>query len=127
MMGDLKSKLPDLKELGSITSKLFKDLKTSVTEIISEYKQKRELAEDDHTKVEPAKVKPVTVKPSTVTARSADAKPKKEAATKVEKPAVVEKKAKPEAKPIAEPRVETMVVQEETLISIEPPEQPPKE
>lgn len=41
-MSDLKSKLPDLKELGEITGKLFKDLKSSVTEIIQDYKGKRE-------------------------------------------------------------------------------------
>lgn len=40
MMGDLKSKLPDLKELGEIGGKLFRDLKTSVCEIITAYKQK---------------------------------------------------------------------------------------
>ena len=40
MMSDLKSKLPDLKELGEITGKLFKDLRTSVSEIISNYKEK---------------------------------------------------------------------------------------
>jgi hypothetical protein len=40
MMGDLKSKLPDLKELGEIGGKLFKDLKTSVSEIITTYKKK---------------------------------------------------------------------------------------
>ena len=40
MMSDLKSKLPDLKELGEITGKLFKDIKTSVTEIIDNYKLK---------------------------------------------------------------------------------------
>ncbi len=39
-MSDMKSKMPDLKELGQITSKLFKDIKTSVTEIIDDYKQK---------------------------------------------------------------------------------------
>lgn len=43
-MSDLKSKLPDLKELSSMTSKLFKGLKDSVNEIIQDYKDKR--AED---------------------------------------------------------------------------------
>lgn len=38
-MSDLKSKLPDLKELGEIGGKLFKDIKTSVSEIISTYKK----------------------------------------------------------------------------------------
>ncbi len=38
-MSDFKSKLPDMKELGSITGKLFKDIKNSVTEIIQDYKQ----------------------------------------------------------------------------------------
>ena len=41
-MSDLKSKLPDMKELGSISGKLFGDLKKSVTEIIKDFKQKRE-------------------------------------------------------------------------------------
>lgn len=41
-MSDLKSKLPDLNEITSITSKLFKDLKTSVSEIIDDYKARRE-------------------------------------------------------------------------------------
>ncbi len=39
-MGDFKSKLPDLKELGSMTSKLFRDIKNSVSEIITDYKEK---------------------------------------------------------------------------------------
>ena len=39
-MSDLKSKLPDLKEIGEITGKLFNDLKKSVTEIIGDYKKK---------------------------------------------------------------------------------------
>lgn len=39
-MGDFKSKLPDLKEVVQITGKLFKDIKTSVGEIITDYKQK---------------------------------------------------------------------------------------
>lgn len=40
-MSDFKSKLPDLKELGSMTGKLFQDVKKSVTEIIKDYKEKR--------------------------------------------------------------------------------------
>ena len=43
-MGDFKSKLPDLKELGSMSEKIFKSLKSSVTEIIEDYKKKRETA-----------------------------------------------------------------------------------
>lgn len=39
-MSDLKSKLPDLKELGEMTTKLFKDLRNSVHEIIDTYKKK---------------------------------------------------------------------------------------
>lgn len=45
-MGDFKSKLPDFKEITSIATKLYKDMKTSVTEIIDEYKHKREAAEE---------------------------------------------------------------------------------
>ncbi|MGQ3892745.1 hypothetical protein [Legionella sp. CNM-4043-24] len=44
-MGDFKSKLPDLNELANMTGKLFKDVKNSVTEIIADYKKKREEAE----------------------------------------------------------------------------------
>lgn len=39
-MSDFKSKLPDLKEVAEITGKLFKDIKTSVSEIITNYKEK---------------------------------------------------------------------------------------
>lgn len=41
-MGDFKSKLPDLQELGSMTGKLYKGIKTSIQEIICDYKKKRE-------------------------------------------------------------------------------------
>ena len=37
-MSDLKSKLPDMNEITSMASKLFKDVKKSITEIISDYK-----------------------------------------------------------------------------------------
>jgi hypothetical protein len=40
-MSDFKSKLPDFKELTSMTSKLYKGIKSSVQEIIRDYKQKR--------------------------------------------------------------------------------------
>lgn len=40
-MSDLKSKLPDLNELSAIANKLFKDVKSSISEIITEYKSKR--------------------------------------------------------------------------------------
>ncbi len=49
-MSDFKSKLPDLKELGEITGKLFKDIKTSVGEIIGTYKQKHAEAAVEQTK-----------------------------------------------------------------------------
>ena len=44
-MSDFKSKMPDLKELGDIAGKLFKDVKTSVSEIVCNYKKKRAHAE----------------------------------------------------------------------------------
>lgn len=40
-MSDMKSKLPDFKELTSMTCKLYKDIKTSVGEIIQDYKKVR--------------------------------------------------------------------------------------
>ncbi|MDR3442501.1 MAG: hypothetical protein P4L65_05740 [Legionella sp.] len=41
-MSDPKSKLPDFKELASMTGKLFGDIKTSVGQIIQDYKELRE-------------------------------------------------------------------------------------
>ena len=69
-MGDFKSKLPDLKELGSMTGKLFHDLKNSVCDIIVEYKKKRETTEQPK-----ATTKPTTKEPKT--------EPKKETVKKV--------------------------------------------
>lgn len=46
-MSDSKSKMPDMNEIGSIASKLFKDIKKSVDEIITDYKQKRPVASSD--------------------------------------------------------------------------------
>lgn len=40
-MSDFKSKLPDLNELSSMAGKLYKGLKSSVDEIIKDYKEKR--------------------------------------------------------------------------------------
>ena len=71
-MSDLKSKLPDLKELGEITGKLFKDIKTSVSEIITNYKEKHppQAAKTEATteKAEPKK------KPAAKTKAPAEAK-----------------------------------------------------
>lgn len=41
-MSDIKSKIPDFKELASMTGKLYNDLKTSVGQIIKDYKDVRE-------------------------------------------------------------------------------------
>jgi hypothetical protein len=46
-MSDFKSKLPDLKELGEMTTKLYKDIRNSVTEIIGSYKQKHPKTEEN--------------------------------------------------------------------------------
>ncbi|MDF1684332.1 MAG: hypothetical protein P1U36_06700 [Legionellaceae bacterium] len=43
-MSDLKSKLPDLSELGGMAGKLFKDVKKSVCEIADDYKAKHKKA-----------------------------------------------------------------------------------
>jgi len=93
-MNDFKSKLPDLKELGAITGKLFKDLKTSVEENIDDYKKKRE---GDENKPKPARaktettVKEASIKPAKpkgakpAAAKATKAKPQKTAAGKTEK------------------------------------------
>ena len=41
MSDDKKSKLPDFKELASMTGKLYNDIKTSVGQIIQDYKDLR--------------------------------------------------------------------------------------
>ena len=43
-MSDKKTTFPDINELGSMAGKLFKDIKSSVSEIICTYKQKRDQA-----------------------------------------------------------------------------------
>lgn len=50
-MSDSKSKFPDLQELASMTSKLFRGVKNSVDEIIQDYKQKRAGSEEEAPKV----------------------------------------------------------------------------
>ncbi|MCA0403524.1 MAG: hypothetical protein LCH30_06955 [Proteobacteria bacterium] len=63
-MNDFKSKLPDLKEVTSMATKFYKDMKESVCEIIKEYKDKREeLASSEELKTEE---KPTTVTPPPV-------------------------------------------------------------
>lgn len=58
-MSGPKSKLPDFKEVTSMATKLFKDVKTSLTEIIVEYKKKR----TEKTKAQPpANTEKVVVK-----------------------------------------------------------------
>lgn len=73
-MSDFKSKLPDLKELGSMTGKLFNDLKVSVTEIIDDYKKKRETVDQAESEVNAA--------PAAATSKAKVAPAKKTAAKK---------------------------------------------
>lgn len=54
-MSDLKSKLPDLKELSSMACKLFNGIKSSVGEIIQDYKQKRSVDETKQESANPVK------------------------------------------------------------------------
>lgn len=56
-MSEPKSKMPDLKELASITSKLFKDIKTSVGEIIQDYKNVRAQSDVDDSTTKSVKPK----------------------------------------------------------------------
>lgn len=103
-MSDFKSKLPDFKELGSMTSKLFKDIRNSVSEIITEYKQKHP--------PEPEKPEGSTTSEAAVEAKEtgsvkkAELKPeKKKAAAEAKKPeekeaAVVEEEITPASDPL---------------------------
>lgn len=81
-MADQKSKLPDLSEITSMAGKFFKDVKTSISQIIDEYKAK-------HSKSE------VEVKPATQTTTVSETKVE----VKVEeKPKVVKEKAPDDVK-----------------------------
>jgi hypothetical protein len=61
-MGDMKSKMPDLKELASMTGKLFNDIKTSVGEIIQDYKNNRDQADVTENPAEEVKPKKTSSK-----------------------------------------------------------------
>jgi len=54
-MSDFKSKLPDFKELSSMTGKLFKGIKQSIDEIVHDYKEKRAGQEEVKPAEEPVK------------------------------------------------------------------------
>lgn len=51
-MGDLKSKLPDLNELSAMANKLFKGIKSSIDEIVIDYKKKRAVQNVEEVKKE---------------------------------------------------------------------------
>lgn len=55
-MSEQKSKLPDFNEIVGMASKLFSDVKESVTEIVSEYKSKREISENNNTSTSSSEV-----------------------------------------------------------------------
>jgi hypothetical protein len=75
-MSDFKSKLPNLKELASMSTKFYKDMKKSVCEIVQHYKENRveeAAAETNKEAVKKAKAKD-TEKSSSTTESSADKK-----------------------------------------------------
>ena len=69
-MSNSTSKLPDLKELGEMSSKFFKTLTSCVGEIIDDYKKKRQTLAPEKTE------KTSTTKPKAT--KSKAAKPKTE-------------------------------------------------
>ncbi len=95
-MTDSKSKFPDMKELGAIASKLFKDIKNSVTDILEDYKKKR----DDASKPAPAKRAPAAHKetPKKEPAAKKESAAKKDTSAAPKKTAAPKKKAAPAAK-----------------------------
>lgn len=52
-MSDSKSKMPDVNEISDMAKKLFNDVRSSVCEIIDDYKKKREEPEVKNTPPEP--------------------------------------------------------------------------
>jgi len=71
-MSDFKSKLPDFKELSSMTGKLLKGIKASVEEIIHDYKEKR--AETTPAEEAKKETKPVKKESSEKVKKTEDAK-----------------------------------------------------
>ena len=96
-MSDFKSKLPDLKELGSMTSKLFGGLKSTVNEIIHDYKEKRAEEEareraEEALKAKETPVQETVVKETVVTETTVKAEtpvPPADPVTPVEPPPIV--------------------------------------
>ena len=69
-MNDLKSKLPDLKELSSMSNKLFNGIKNAINEIVHDYKEKRA--------VNDTKAEQETTTQEAPVAKKAESKPKAE-------------------------------------------------
>ena len=86
-MSDSKSKFPDFKEISTMTSKFFKDIKNSIEEIIGDYKKKRD------EKPAPQRAKPEHTKPHTATTKTTVEKTPAE--TKIEKTTKTTKPRKP--------------------------------
>ena len=70
-MSDMKSKLPDLAELGNMAGKLFKDVKNSVCEIADAYKAKRNKTEAPKAKA-PQATAPKATAPKAEAAKKED-------------------------------------------------------
>ncbi|KTD14759.1 hypothetical protein Lgra_0462 [Legionella gratiana] len=105
-MSDFKSKLPDLKELASMTSKLYTDIKKSVGEIVQSYKENRAQQESEQ-----AQAAPET--PPAKEEVKAESKPVQEAQP-VQEEVKTESKPTQEAQPIKEEvETENSPVQEE--------------
>lgn len=56
-MSDFKSKMPDMGEITTMATKLFKDVKSSVGEIVEMYKQKRSTESSAEPSVQESKPK----------------------------------------------------------------------
>lgn len=54
-MSDFKSKMPDVNEITTMATKLFKDVRSSVGEIVEMYKQKRATESASEPSVKPSK------------------------------------------------------------------------
>jgi len=74
-MADQKSSLPDLNEIGAMAGKLFRDVKTSVCQIIDEYKAKRTTCNDTSCSIKPTTTTTTTTE--TVVEKKVDVKPTK--------------------------------------------------
>lgn len=73
-MSNLQSKLPNMKEATEMATKLYRDVKTSVCEIIDMYKEKRSVTEEAGDEMSPKEATSDAAPKKTTSAKKTDTK-----------------------------------------------------